>query len=347
VKRVQVDTARPYSVLIGRGALAALPQELKGVTRARRLMLVTDEQVAPLHLERLQGLLTEWEVHTHIFPAGEARKSMATILPLLEQLLEKGFDRADAILALGGGVVGDMAGFAAAVYMRGIDFVNIPTTLLSQVDSSVGGKTGVDLMGAKNMVGAFHQPRLVVCDTALLETLPAAVFADGCAEVIKYAFIGDEALLPLLEKGIRKDTEEIVFRCVRDKAEIVSGDEFDRGRRGLLNFGHTLGHAIEKCSGYAVSHGSAVAMGMLQMTRACERAGLCEKGVYDRLLPLITAHGLPTGSPYSPEELMAAARSDKKKSGDGVSAIVPRRLCHCEIRKLSFEEFYSILKDDT
>ena len=343
MKRVQVNTARPYSVLIGSGAIAALPSELNHLTKARRLMIVSDTTVAPLHLERVKELLSDREVHTHVFPAGEEHKSMDSLLPLLTQLLEAGFDRSDMIIALGGGVVGDMAGFAASMYMRGIDFVNIPTTLLSQVDSSVGGKTGVDLMGAKNILGAFYQPRLVICDTDFLSTLPPPVFADGCAEVIKYAFIGDEALLPLLDQGIRENLTEIVYRCVRDKSDIVASDEFDRGLRGLLNFGHTLGHAVEKLSGYAVSHGSAVAMGMARMTAACERAGICENGVSARLLPLLQRHGLPVEDAYSPGELIAAARSDKKKSGDAVSAIVPRSLCRCEIRKMPFEELEALL----
>ena len=293
MKRVQVDTARSYSVLIGSGAVSALPAELNTLTSARRVMIVTDESVAPLHLSSLQSLLSQWEVHTHVFPAGECHKSMETLMPLFSALLHAGFDRSDVIVALGGGVVGDMAGLAASMYMRGIDYVNLSTTLLSQVDSSVGGKTAVDFMGAKNILGAFYQPRLVICDTDYLTTLPPAVFADGCAEVIKYAFIGDKELLPLLEGGIGENLSEIVYRCVADKAAIVASDEFDRGLRGLLNFGHTLGHALEKCSNYALSHGSAVALGMLQMTAACEKAGLCESGVYSRLRPLLERHGLP------------------------------------------------------
>jgi len=344
VKRVQVNTARSYSVLIGRGAVRHLPEELKTFPAARRLMLVSDDTVASLHLENLVQLLGNWEVHTHVFPAGEAHKSMDTLMPLLAQLLEAGFDRSDMIVALGGGVVGDMAGFAASMYMRGINYVNLPTTLLSQVDSSVGGKTAVDFQGSKNILGAFHQPSLVICDTDYLSTLPDSVFADGCAEVIKYAFIGDADLLPLLEDGIRNHPEEIVYRCVMDKAEIVSGDEFDRGRRGLLNFGHTIGHAIEKKSGYAVSHGAAVAMGMLSMTAACEKAGLCEAGVYERLLPLLWNHGLPVAVPYGRKALMEAARSDKKKTGESVALIVPRRLCCCEIQKMSFEELRVLLE---
>lgn len=344
MKRVQVNTAHSYRVLIGSGAVRCLPEELKKLTAARRLMLISDDTVAPLYLKKLVQLLGDWEVHTHVFPADEAHKSMDTLMPLLAQLLETGFDRSDVIVALGGGVVGDMAGFAASMYMRGINYVNLPTTLLSQVDSSVGGKTAVDFQGAKNILGAFHQPSLVICDTDYLATLPDSVFADGCAEVIKYAFIGDGELLPLLEDGIRNHPEEIVYRCVADKAEIVSGDEFDRGRRGLLNFGHTLGHALEKVSGYAISHGSAVALGMLYVTAACEEAGICERGVYERLLPLICSHGLPVAAQYPMTAVLEAIRSDKKKSGESISAILPRGLCRCEIRKLPFEELEVLLK---
>lgn len=344
MREVQVNTACPYRVLIGSGAVCALPEELKKITAAERVMVVTDEMVAALHLSDMLLLLDGWEVHTHVFPAGEEHKTVDTLMPLLKKLLEAGFDRSDLIVAFGGGVVGDMAGFAASMYMRGIDFVNIPTTLLSQVDSSVGGKTAVDFMGAKNILGAFYQPRLVICDTDYLAALPEPVFADGCAEVIKYAFIGDEGLLQLLESGIQNCTEEIVCRCVQDKADIVASDEFDRGRRGLLNFGHTVGHAIEKLSGCSVSHGCAVAMGMLCVTAACEKAGLCESGVYDRLLPLLRNHGLPVTLPYSRSAIVDAARADKKKNGDSVSMIVPRALCRCEIRKMTFGEMDSLLQ---
>lgn len=344
MKEVQVNTARTYRVLIGSGTVKSLPEELRQISRARRLMLVSDDIVAPLHLGKVLDLLGDWEVHTHVFPTGEIHKSMDTLMPLLAKLLEAGFDRSDAMVALGGGVVGDMVGFAASMYMRGMNYVNLPTTLLSQVDSSVGGKTAVDFQGAKNILGAFHQPSLVICDTDYLATLPRGSFADGCAEVIKYAFIGDESLLPLLEDGIQNHLEEIVYRCVQDKAEIVSGDEFDRGRRGLLNFGHTLGHAMENLSGYTLSHGAAVALGMGYITDACEKAGICEYGVYDRLLRLLQCHSLPTAANFSRTELMEAVRTDKKKSGDSVSAILPRGLCRCEIRKLSFGELETLMQ---
>lgn len=343
MKRVEIKTARPYSVLIGGGVVRTLPLELHRLTNARRVMVVTDETIASLHLPGVLEQLKDWEVYTHMFPAGECHKTMDSMLPLLQNLLEAGFDRSDVIVALGGGVVGDMAGFAASMYMRGIDYVNIPTTLLSQVDSSVGGKTGVDLMGAKNILGAFYQPRLVICDTDYLTTLPQNVFADGCAEVIKYAFIGDEALLPLLDAGIQNHLAEVVCRCVQHKAEIVASDEFDRGRRGLLNFGHTIGHAVEKASGYAVSHGAAVAVGMFQITAACEKAGLCGNGVRERLQSLLQSYGLPLTTDVSLGEILAAVVSDKKKSGDSLTAILPRGLGSCEMCKLSLAQLEALL----
>lgn len=344
MKEIRIKTTREYSVLVGHGAVAELPQRLPALTSAHRLLIVTDDNVAPLHLPALEQLLTGYELHHLVLPHGEEHKNLDTIVDILTCLKSCGFDRNDLVIALGGGVVGDMAAFAASIYMRGISFINIPTTLLAQVDSSVGGKTGVDFGGAKNIVGSFHQPLLVICDTAYLSTLPPAVFADGCAEVIKYAFIDDAELLELIDRGISANIEAVVSRCVENKGRIVAGDEADRGQRALLNLGHTVGHAVEALSDYQISHGSAVAIGLHVITAAAEQAGLCEVGVQQRLAATLSANNLPLACPYGAEALLERIRSDKKVSGDGISVILPQKMCSSRIEKMSFDQLLTLLK---
>lgn len=345
MKKIRVKTSREYSVIVGGCTVEALPTELKSTLKASRLLVVTDSNVAPLHLDALVSRLGGYEVHTLTLPAGEEHKTLDSVVSILTKMKENSFDRDDAVIALGGGVVGDIAAFSASVYMRGIDFVNVPTTLLSQVDSSVGGKTGVDFLGAKNAVGSFYQPRLVICDTDHLKTLSPSVFADGCAEVIKYAFIGDPDLLTVIENGIDKNVDDVVYRCVNDKNLIVSRDEFDRGDRALLNFGHTVGHAVESLSGYTVSHGSGVAIGMSVITRGCEKKGICPEGVYDRLTAPLRRNGLPTSTEMSAEALIDAIKNDKKKSGELITVIIPTDLCRCVTKKMTFGELHGIIEE--
>ena len=347
MRRIKVKTSQEYSVLVGSGAIERISSELKEILKANRIMIISDDNVAPLHLENLKNKLSEFNCYTHILKNGEENKNIEAVLGILSHMQAEEFDRDDAVIALGGGVVGDISAFSASIYMRGIDFVNIPTTLLSQVDSSVGGKTGVDFGGAKNIVGSFYQPKLVVCDTDYLNTLKPEIFADGCAEVIKYAFIGDIELLKVIEDGIRKNIDEIVYKCVSDKNDGVSNDDFDRGLRGLLNFGHTIGHAVESLSSYSISHGSAVSIGMRIVTEAFEKVGICEKGVAEKLISVLKANNLPLDCGYSVDDIISAVRKDKKKSGDSISVIVPKELCKCEIEKMSFEKLYSIIKEVT
>jgi len=282
--------------------------------------------VAPLYLNRVKDSLERagFRVHSFVFPAGEDQKNGGTYLKLLEFLAARRLTRADGLIALGGGVVGDLAGFAAATFLRGIGFLQLPTTLLAAVDSSVGGKTAIDLTNGKNLAGAFYQPQAVLCDLDTLDTLPAEVFADGCAEVIKYGMIGDPALLARLETvDFRADPEELVARCVAQKRDLVEQDEFDTGARQLLNLGHTLGHGVEACSGYTVSHGRAVAIGMTLVTRAAVAFGRCPAEVLPRLRRLLERYGLPDATAYSAQALYEKTLSDKKRSGDTISLVVP------------------------
>ena len=221
-------------------------------------------------------------------------------------------DRDDVIIALGGGVVGDLAGFVSSTYLRGIKFVQIPTTLLAAVDSSVGGKTAIDLKAGKNLAGAFYQPQVVLCDYSTLDTLPEEVFNDGCAEVIKYGVIASEELFEKCFKGIKENIEDIIYECVRIKRDIVAKDEFDIGMRQLLNYGHTIGHAIEACSNYEITHGSAVAIGMILITKAAVKLDICGENTLIRLEKLIKLCGLPYDTHYGVSELYEIMLSDKK-----------------------------------
>ena len=323
---VTVRASRPYEVTIGRGLLDTVGRQAAGQWKGRSAAVVSDSTVAPLYLNRVKDSLERagFQVHSFVFPAGEDQKNGGTYLKLLEFLAARRLTRADGLIALGGGVVGDLAGFAAATFLRGIGFLQLPTTLLAAVDSSVGGKTAIDLTNGKNLAGAFYQPQAVLCDLDTLDTLPAEVFADGCAEVIKYGMIGDPALLARLETvDFRADPEELVARCVAQKRDLVEQDEFDTGARQLLNLGHTLGHGVEACSGYTVSHGRAVAIGMTLVTRAAVAFGRCPAEVLPRLRRLLERYGLPDATAYSAQALYEKTLSDKKRSGDTISLVVP------------------------
>ena len=323
---VTVRASRPYEVTIGRGLLDTVGWQAAGQWKGRSAAVVSDSTVAPLYLNRVKDSLERagFQVHSFVFPAGEDQKNGGTYLKLLEFLAARRLTRADGLIALGGGVVGDLAGFAAATFLRGIGFLQLPTTLLAAVDSSVGGKTAIDLTNGKNLAGAFYQPQAVLCDLDTLDTLPAEVFADGCAEVIKYGMIGDPALRARLETAdFRADPEELVARCVAQKRDLVEQDEFDTGARQLLNLGHTLGHGVEACSGYTVSHGRAVAIGMTLVTRAAVAFGRCPAEVLPRLRRLLERYGLPDATAYSAQALYEKTLSDKKRSGDTISLVVP------------------------
>lgn len=283
----------------------------------KKVCVITDSNVAPLYLDRVVSDLEKegYEVFSFIFKAGESSKTTAVIVEMVEFLAEKGLTRKDLVVALGGGVCGDMAGFAAAVYLRGIDFVQIPTTLLSQVDSSVGGKTGVDLPQGKNLCGAFHQPVLVLIDPLALHTLSDHYFSDGMGEVIKAGCIKSAQLFEKIEnKDVKENIEEIIFECVDIKRGVVERDEKEQGERALLNFGHTIGHGIEKLHNFSgVSHGEAVGIGMLMISEIGEKAGLTEKGTADRIKAVLEKYNMKTSDNHSAESIIEAMQSDKKE----------------------------------
>ncbi len=319
--------AESYTIPIARGLSDRAGELCATVIKPCRALLLTDDTVNALYGDRIEASLTSagYTVVRHVIPHGEASKSAANLIELLEHMASEHLTRTDCLVALGGGVVGDLGGFASAVYLRGIRFVQIPTTLLSMVDASVGGKTAIDLTAGKNLAGAFHQPSLVICDPEFLQTLPPEIFADGMAEVIKYAFISDRVLYDVLASDNGKTAElcEIIRLCIEDKRALVEADETDKGARQLLNLGHTVGHAVEACSHFAVSHGSAVAIGMVIISRAAEKLGVAAPGTTDALCALLDKYHLPTDCPFTAEELYTVAISDKKRSGGHITLVVP------------------------
>lgn len=325
---VTVNASRTYDIKIGKGLLSSLPEEIKKLGKVRKISIVSDSNVYPLYGESCRASLicAGFTVSTFVFPAGEASKNGFTYLELLNRLAEEKLTRSDLILALGGGVVGDLAGFAAATYLRGIRFVQIPTTVLAAVDSSVGGKTAIDLPAGKNLAGAFCQPSLVLCDLDTLNTLPEDVFLDGCAEVIKYGILYDPSLFAHLEeKGLTFDREAVIRRCVELKRDVVMEDEFDTGMRMKLNLGHTIGHGVEAKSAFALSHGKSVAIGMAIVSRASH----CPD--HDRIQAILHKFGLPSSTDYSAEDLYAYTLSDKKRTGGTVNLIIPKAIGSCDI----------------
>ena len=331
---VSVCASQSYEVKIGRNLLPTLGQEIANVCHAGKIAIISDSNVFPLYGNTVESTLraSGFEICSFVFPAGENSKTPSVYLEILDFLSENQLTRSDCMVALGGGVVGDITGFAAATYLRGIAYVQVPTTLLAMVDSSVGGKTAIDLPAGKNLVGAFYQPKLVLCDTDTLHTLPEEDFRDGCAEIIKYAMVFDKELFTHLQRtGLAFDREAVISKCVTLKRDVVAADEFDRGQRMLLNFGHTLGHAVEARSNYRLSHGKSVAIGMAIVCRSCANRGLCPRQVCDALLNLLTQFSLPTTTDNSAQQLCAIALSDKKRSGDTVHLIVPKSVGNCEI----------------
>ena len=346
MKTVHVTASNEYNVLIGEGLLNSLGIYASRISSGK-VCIVSDSNVWPLYGSTARTSLENAGLKTihFVFPAGEASKNGSTYLELLNYLAENELTRSDAIVALGGGVVGDLAGFAAATYLRGIRYIQVPTTLLAAVDSSVGGKTAIDLAAGKNLAGAFWQPSLVVCDTDCLRTLPEEIYRDGCAEVIKYGVLYDPALLDSLEiSGPDFDPEEVIARCVTHKRDVVAQDEYDTGARMKLNLGHTIGHGIEAQSNFAISHGKAVAAGMGIAARASASFGICSSETASRILAVLNRFGLPVTSNFSAESLYTSSLSDKKRSGGQVKLILPRAIGDCIIHPVPVEQIQSFIE---
>ena len=344
---ITINASRKYDVVIGNGLLSTLGQEAAKLGKAKKVAVISDSNVWPLHGQKTVYFLESsgFQVIRFVIPAGESSKNGQTYLDLLNFLAEHQLTRSDMIVALGGGVVGDLTGFAAATFLRGIRFIQIPTTLLAAVDSSVGGKTAIDLPAGKNLAGAFYQPSLVLCDLDLLNTLPEEIFRDGCAEVIKYGVLYDPKLFAhLTEHGLYFDREAVIARCVELKRDVVMEDEFDTGARMKLNLGHTIGHGVEAHSNFTVSHGKAVAVGMAIVAKSGSQYGICSETVKDQIISTIRKFGLPTETANNAEELYRSALSDKKRSGGTVNLIVPVNIGDCIIRPTPVEEVKSFIE---
>ncbi len=341
MKIVTVNASKQYDIKIGPGLIATLGTEASALGKASKAAIVSDSNVYPLFGNAAEDSLESagFSVVSYVFPAGEESKNGENYLQLLNFLAENQLTRSDIIVALGGGVVGDLAGFAAATFLRGIRFIQVPTTLLAAVDSSVGGKTAIDLPAGKNLAGAFCQPSLVLCDTNALNTLPDDIFRDGCAEVIKYGVLYDADFFHYLEEtGLAFDREAVIARCVELKRNVVMEDEFDTGSRMKLNLGHTIGHGVEASSNFDLSHGKSVAIGMAIVARASN----CPDT--ERIIGCLKQFGLPTTTDFSAEQLYKCALSDKKRSGGTVNLILPRRIGDCAIVPTPVEELQSFIQ---
>jgi 3-dehydroquinate synthase len=334
---------RSYPIHIGAGILPRLGGWLAAAIPGRRALVVTQPNIDELYGETVRDSLTAagFAVATHPVPQGESSKCVAEFMGIQDALFAFGADRGTAVVALGGGVIGDLAGFAASTYMRGVPYVQVPTTLLSQVDSSVGGKTAINHPQAKNIIGAFYQPVTVVADTDTLRTLERRELLAGVAEVVKYGVIRDADLFARLERDLAAilalepaALAPVIHRCCAIKAEVVAADEREGGLRAILNFGHTFGHAVEALSGYGtVLHGEAVAMGMVAAARLAERLGLCSASLSDRIRNLLARAGLPTDYPALPKDgFLTTIGHDKKTVAGQPRYVLPTEIGRVEIR---------------
>lgn len=340
MKIINVNTSsKSYNIHIGKGVLALTGEIIKKLDFTGKVMIVTDDNVAPLYLETVKDSIKSsgLDVYTTILSSGEEHKNMDSIMKVYESAAINNFNRKDMFVALGGGVVGDMTGFAASTFLRGIKYVQIPTTLLAQVDSSIGGKTGIDLPFGKNLVGSFCQPQAVIADTLTLKTLTDEHIASGMAEVIKSAFIRKKDFVDLLlnSTDFDEDVEEFIIRSMNVKKEVVEIDEFEKHERMMLNFGHTLGHSIEKIMNFrGISHGQAVAIGMSLITKNQE--------VKKVLNTILNKYNLKTDIDIPVKKLIDAAKNDKKTVSDGINIVVVEEIGNADIRKITFEEFYKL-----
>ncbi len=343
MKTLEVSCSRDYKIYIGNGLFSRAGNLIKENFPGKRVCVITDTNVAEIYLSRFEEELDSAGIshESFVFSPGEHNKTLATVEQILLFLNEKQFTRSDMLIALGGGITGDITGFVASIYLRGLEFIQIPTTLLAAVDSSVGGKTGVNLGGLKNQVGTFWQPSAVICDPMMFDTLPKVEFASGMAEVIKYAAICDPGL------GAKLCTEcdmiDMIYECVKIKRDIVSEDERDTGKRQLLNLGHTFGHGIEKVSENAYTHGQAVAIGTVMAFKAAEKMGICEAGETEKAERLLNAYSLPTKCEFNPYNLLFAMQSDKKRAGGKITLILPRSFGDCILYRTDMNSLPEIL----
>lgn len=346
--KLTVYASSSYDILVQPGLMDRCGAEIAArFPRVRQIMLVTDDTVDALYGVWVRTALEKagFAVDAFVFPHGEQSKTFDTAAALVERMAQRMLTRTDLVVALGGGVTGDLAGFAASVYLRGISFVQMPTTLLAAVDASVGGKTAVDISAGKNLAGAFHQPGLVLCDPRMLDTLPGAEFANGMAEVIKHSVLADPAMFARLASHDAHDgLDTLILQNLAIKCRYVAADEFDTGRRQLLNLGHTVGHAVEKLSGYSVSHGNAVAIGLVAICRAAYANGIAETDMADEVAALLQKYGLQTRCPFPVADVCRVIANDKKRTGGTISLAVPKQIGVCVRYQLEVERLEAFFR---
>jgi len=331
---IRVSASRSYDVVVDAGGLIRTGEYLAALGKSGAAVVVSDDTVFALYGKAVMDALAGagFRAASFVFPHGEQSKNLTVYGRLLNFLADSRLSRTDVLVALGGGVTGDLGGFAAATYLRGIAFVQLPTTLLAAVDSSVGGKTAVDLPAGKNLAGAFCQPSLVLCDPDALSTLPESTFRDGCAEVIKYGVLFDEPFFrSLAQTPARAQLGHVISVCVGHKRDCVEQDEFDLGRRRLLNLGHSFGHAVEARSAFSLSHGQAVSIGMAMIARASAEKGVCSPRTRDEIVRLLAQYGLPTDCPYTADELLDTLLLDKKIADGVMHLVVPEAVGRCRM----------------
>lgn len=346
IKEIKIHASRDYTVSIGHGLLSRCGEMIAEIKKPCAVMVVSDSNVAPLYMDTVLESLknADFTTYSFVFEAGEASKNFDTFTSILECMAENRLTRTDLAVALGGGVTGDMTGFAAASYLRGIDYVQLPTSLLAAVDSSVGGKTAIDIAAGKNLVGAFKQPIAVICDTDAFNTLSDEVFYDGCAESIKYGILGSELLLDIFSsRDPHELIDDIVAESVKIKAYYVENDEFEGGIRRYLNLGHTLGHAIERCSNFSIMHGHAVAAGTVMIAKIGESLGITDPGTADAIAAINERNELPTGCTFTAEELADGALADKKRRGNTLALIIPEKMGKCMTHTINVDDIIDII----
>lgn len=347
MEQIHVNVSKPYDVLIGRNLIFEVADIIAPITSGNQIAIITDDIVGNLYLENIEQQLNSagYRVCSFAFPNGEKSKNIHTLSDILEFLAENRIRRNDTLVALGGGVVGDITGLAAALFMRGLAVIQIPTTLLAAVDSSVGGKTAIDLTHGKNLAGAFWQPSMVVCDAKIIEDLPNDIFCEGMAEVIKCNIIKKLPIFDWIEKlELKQNLDSVIYECIALKRDIVEQDEFDdKGVRNILNVGHTVAHAIEKLSNYQISHGNAVGAGLVMEAELSYRLGMCDENTVREIRKAVEAYHLLVDVPWNAEELVKAMKSDKKNRDAKIVFELPCELGQCVECRLNDDQIKKIL----
>lgn len=341
IQTIKVNTQNAYEVLVGDNLIGKVGEYVLKIASPSKALIVTDDVVSKLYLQTVKNSLAKsgFTVEEFVFPAGESSKTVDTYLQIISRLAELTFTRTDIVVALGGGVVGDVAGFSASTYLRGIKCVQIPTTLLAQIDSSVGGKTAVNLPQGKNLLGAFYQPALVICDVDVLTDLPKSVLLAGYGEMLKYALLDKKVFDELAGHG---SLVSLVKLCIEYKRDIVERDEKESGERRLLNLGHTPGHGIEKASNYTIQHGIGVSYGLKIMAGYSLKKGYIDKALYDSIVALIDDTVTLQKLPYSAKTIAENAKSDKKRAGDTVTIVTIHGIGDCQMEKVKVEDLEEV-----